>query len=76
MYIANVTNDYDNITSNNYTDMLNEYDNMTLSNCPHNENNIDIILPTITLIIPCGLSVLCFMSLVVYTLIKPLFNDK
>ena len=56
--------------------MLNEYDNMTLSNCPHNENNIDINLPTTLLIIPCGLSFLCLLSLMVYTLIKPLFNNK
>ena len=29
MYIANVTNDYDNITLDNYTDILNDYNNIT-----------------------------------------------
>ena len=32
MYIAIVTNDFDNITSSNYTDILNDYDNITSSN--------------------------------------------
>ena len=61
MYIANVTDDYDN---------------MTPINCTDNEYNIDIIKPTLLFTIPCGLSFLCFMSLIVYTLIKPLFNKQ
>ena len=64
MYITNITTDYDNITSNN----------MTLSNCTNNENNFDIIIPTILLTIPCDLSFLCLMSLMVYTLIKHLLT--
>ena len=40
------------------------------------ENNIHRIIPTLLLTIPCGLSFLCSMSLMVYTLIKPLFNNK
>ena len=72
MNITNVT-DYDNITPSNYTD----YDNTTLCNCTINENiNIDIIISSILLTIPCGLSFLCLMSLMLYTLIKPLFNNK
>ena len=66
MYIKNVTVDYDNITSNN----------MTLSNCTNNENDLDITIPALLFTIPCGLSFLCSMSLVVYTLIKPLFNNN
>ena len=54
MYIAIVTNDYDNIASNNYT----EYDHITLSYCTNSENIIAIIIPLFT-IIPCGLSLLC-----------------
>ena len=72
MYIANVTDDYDNITSSNSTD----YDNMTLTNCTINENNIDTIIPALLFTIPCGLSFLCLMSLMLYTLNKPLFNKK
>ena len=72
MFVTNIADDYDNITSSNYT----EYDNMTLSNCTFNENDIDIIVPTLLLTIPCGLSFLCLMSLMVYTIIIPLFNNK
>ena len=79
MCIANVTNDCDNITSSNYRDYDNvtsSNDNMTLTNCTNNENNIVISIPTLLLTIPCGGSFLCFMSLLVYTLIKIFFNNK
>ena len=63
MNITNITNDYDNIT---------EYDNTTdISNC-----NIDIIIPVLLFTIPCGLSFICLISLMVYTLIKPLITKK
>ena len=61
MYITNVTDDYDN---------------MTLCNCTNNENDIDVIIPALLFTIPCGLSFLWLISLMVYTLIKPLFNKK
>ena len=73
-HIIKNTNDYDNITSSNYTDILNNYDNRTLPNCTNNENNIDIFIPTLLLTVPCGRSFLCLMNLMVYTLIKPLFK--
>ena len=63
MNITNITDDYDNIT---------EYDNTTdTNNC-----NIDIIIPALLFTIPCCLSFFCLKSLMVYTLIKPLFNKK
>ena len=63
MYITNITDDYDNIT---------EYDSTTdTNNC-----NIDTIIPALLFTIPCGLSFLCLKCLMVYTLIKPLFNKK
>ena len=62
MYMTNITDDYDNITDT--------------KNCTDNENNIDIIIPALLFTIPCGLSFLCLMSLMIYTLIKPLFNNK
>ena len=65
MYIANVTDDYDNIT---------EYDNITSTNCTNNDNNIEIIIPLFT-IIPCGMSLICLISLMVYTLVKPLIKN-
>ena len=67
MDIINVT-DYDNITN---------YDNITsLCNYTNNENHIDIIIPALLFTIPCGLSFLCLMSLMVYTLVKPLINKN
>ena len=73
MYVTNIIDDFDNITSSNYTD----YDIMsTLSNCTNNEHDFDIFMPTFLLTIPCGLSFLCLMSLMVYTIIKPLSNYK
>ena len=64
MNITNITDDYNDTLSIN-------------NNCTNNdnENNIELIIPLIT-IIPCGLSLICLISLMVYTLIKPLFNKK
>ena len=62
---------YDNIASTNYT----HYDNMSLSNCTNSEI-IDIFIRTLLLTIPFGLSFLCLMSLVVYTLIKLLLGKN
>ena len=62
MYITNVTDD----------------DNSKLSNCTNNDNNdidIEIIIPIFT-ITACGLSLICLISLMIYTLFKPLFNNK
>ena len=69
MYITNDA-DYDN-TTDDYNNILSKN-----NNCTPNENNFDIIIPTLLLTIPCGLSFLCLMSLMVYTLIKPLVNNK
>ena len=63
MNIINITNDYDNIT---------EKDNTTdTNNC-----NIEIIIPALIFTIPRGLSFLFLLSLMIYTLIKPLLNKK
>ena len=64
MDIINVT-DYDNITDSD----------ITLCNCTNNDTNIEIVIPLIT-IIPCAMSLICLVSLMVYKLIKPLFNKK
>ena len=62
MYITNITDDYNDTLSIN-------------NNCTNNDNNIEIIIPLIT-IITCGLSLICLISLMVYTLVKPLFNKN
>ena len=33
MYISHTTNEYDNITSSIYTDILNDYHNITFTKC-------------------------------------------
>ena len=48
----NTTNDYDNNTDLKTTII---YDNLT-DYCTITENKLDIIIPTILLSIPCGLS--------------------
>ena len=65
--MTNITDDYDIFTSRNYT----KHYNMILSNCTDNENNMDIIIPTLIITKPCGL-----MNLMVYTIIKPLRKNK
>ena len=62
MSITNVTDEYNDTLSKNF-------------NCTNNDNNIEIIVPLFT-IIPCGMSLMCLISLMVYTLLKPLFNEK
>ena len=62
MYITNITDDY----------------NVTLSinnKCTHNDNNIELIILLFT-IIPCGMSLICLISPMVYTMIKPLLRKK
>ena len=49
---------------------------MTFSDFTNKENNIDIIIPTLFFTIPRGLSCLCLISFMVFTLSKPLFNKK
>ncbi len=63
MYIRNITDDYNDTLS-------------VKNNCTNNENsNIEIVIPLLT-IIPCGMSLICLIPLIVCTLIKPLFNKK
>ena len=57
-----------------------DYDILTLCNCTNtdndnNDNNIEIIKPLFTKIL-CGLSLICLISFMVYSLIKPFFNNK
>ena len=68
MNITNVT-DFDNMTDDDYNNTFS-----LIINCTNNENVIEIIIPTLLLSIPCGLSFLCLMRLMVYELFEPLFN--
>ena len=68
MYIAKITDGYDNIISTNYTDIKS-------TDCTNSEKSIELIIPLFT-IIPCGMSRICLISLMVYTLIKPLSSKK
>ena len=62
MCITNITDDYNGTLSIN-------------NNCSNKDNNMEITLPLFT-VIPCGMSLMCLTFLMVYTLIKPLFNKK
>ena len=59
----------------NITDTIDDYNNTLTSNCTDNDNIIELVTPLIT-IVPCGMSLICLISFMVYTLIKPLFNKK
>ena len=65
------------MNKSNITDTVDDYNNTIKSNHTNdadcNNGNIEIVIPLIS-IIPCGLSFLCLISFMVYTLIKPLFN--
>ena len=62
MYITNITDDYNDILS-------------VSNNCTDNDNNIEIVIPLIT-IVPCGMSLVCLISLIVNTLVKPLIRKE
>ena len=62
MYITNITNDYNDTLSIN-------------NNCTNNDNNIELIIPLFT-IIPGGMSPVCLISLMVYTVVKPLIRKN
>ena len=62
MYITNITDDYNDTLSIN-------------NNCTNDDNNIEIVIPLIT-VVPCGMSLTCLISLMIITLVKPLFNKK
>ena len=62
MYVTNITSDF----------------NVTISiknNCTNNDKNIEIIIPLIT-IVPCGMSLICLISPMVYTPIKLFIKRK
>ena len=73
MNVMNITEDYDNFTSSNFTD----YDNITFTNCTNIENeDLNIIFKYLLLSIPSSILLFSLIGLIVFTLIKPLFNNK
>ena len=59
------------------SDKITDLDNNTsLYNCTNNEYDINLTIPLLLFTIPCTLSFLFLISLMVYTLINPLFNKK
>ena len=82
MNITNITNDYVNITVNNYRDILNDYDNITFSNydnCTNIESEDENILYKFLLLsIPSSKLLISIVSLMIYTIIKPvkILNDN
>ena len=70
MNVTNITEEYDNIT--------NDYDNISsISNCTNNENDdMNVIFKYLLLSIPSSILLFSLISLMVYTLIKPLIKFK
>ena len=65
------------IINNTDSDKITDLDNNTsLYNCTNNEYDIDLTIPLVLFTIPCTLSFLFLISLMVYTLTKPFFNKK
>ena len=60
-----------------FDNMIDDYnDTKSINiNCTNNENSIEMILPLFT-IIPCGKSLICLISFMVYALMKPLKGKK
>ena len=74
MYVTIITdlnnrNDYGKITDINTTNNIS-------NNCTNSESIIDINIPSILQTIQCGVSFLCLLSLMIYTLIKLLLTNK
>ena len=57
-----------------YDIMTDDCNNTLSSNCSVKEKLIGIIIPTLLLTIPSGLSISCLLSLMIYTLIKHLLK--
>ena len=47
---------------------------MNISNMTDYDNDTDIIIQALRLSIPTGILFICFISLIVYTLIKQIYN--
>ena len=82
IYCANITDDFDNMASGNFTDFLNDYDNITSTNYTNtlsictNIDDIDKNIPTLLLTVPYGLPFFCLIGIMIYILIKRLITNK
>jgi len=68
MNVTYITDEYDNITSNNY-------DNIT-NNCTYNNDDNNIIFKYLLFSIPSSILLFSLISLMIYTIIKPLLKFK
>ena len=59
------------------TIIIDDYDNITFTICTNNENEDNInIFKYLLFSIPSSILLLSLISLMIYTLIKPLINNK
>ena len=70
------TIDYDNIIDSNSIKDCKNIIKKIIDISTDNENNMGIFIPTLLLTIPCRLSFFCLISLMIYTIIKPLITNK
>ena len=59
----------------NISNVTDTFNDSLISNCTDIEND-DIIIKAMMFVIPSGIIFLFLMSIMTYTLIKPLFNKK
>ena len=62
MNVINITDEYD--------------DNIITKNCTYNDDDNNIIFKYLLFSIPSSILLFSLISLMVYTLVKPLFNNK
>ena len=60
----------------NISNITDTFKDSLISNCTDIENDDDIIIRAMMFVIPSGIFFLFLMSIMTYTLIKPLFNKK
>ena len=60
----------------NISNVTDSFNDSLKSNCTDIENDDDIIIKAMMFVIPSGILFLVLMSIMTYTLIKPLLNKK
>ena len=60
----------------NISNVTDTFNDSLISICTDIENDDDILIKAMMFVISSGILFLCLMSIMTYTLIKPLFNKK
>ena len=60
----------------NISNVTDTFNDSLISNCTDIETDVDIIIKAMMFVIPSGILFLILMSIMAYTLIKPLIRKK